>query len=170
MAAAAFSASSEYVLERTQVLPRSLEETFAFFADATNLEAITPPWLRFRILDAPTPLEHGSLIRYRLRLFGVPIAWQAEIRHWDPPLAFTDVQAAGPYRLWEHTHRFSPVAGGTEMYDHVRYRMPGGPIGQLVRRLLVRRWLDAIFDYRAARLAELTLRGGTSTANSKRSA
>jgi ligand-binding SRPBCC domain-containing protein len=150
---------------------RPLEETFAFFSDAHNLEAITPPWLRFRILEAPAQLERGSLIRYELRLFGVPIGWHAEIERWTPPRAFTDVQALGPYPLWEHTHRFSPVAGGTEIYDHVRYRVPGGPLGPLVQRLLVGRWLDEIFDYRAVRLDELlTLRGGTSIAKSNRSA
>jgi ligand-binding SRPBCC domain-containing protein len=152
-------------------VPRPLEETFAFFSDAHNLEAITPPWLRFRILEAPAELEQGSLIRYQLRLFGVPIGWDAEIARWAPPRAFTDVQTLGPYPLWEHTHRFSPVADGTEIYDHVRYRVPGGPLGPLVQRLLVGRWLDEIFDYRAVRLDELlTLRGGTSIAKSKRSA
>ena len=152
-------------------MPRPLEETFAFFSDAHNLEAITPPWLRFRILEAPTELGEGALIRYELRLFGVPIGWHAEIARWAPPRAFTDVQAVGPYPLWEHAHRFSPVAGGTEIYDHVRYRVPGGPLGPLVQRLLVGRWLDEIFDYRAARLDELlTSRGGTSSAKSKRSA
>jgi ligand-binding SRPBCC domain-containing protein len=152
-------------------VPRPLEETFAFFSDAHNLEAITPRWLRFRILEAPAELEQGSLIRYQLRLFGVPISWHAEIGRWTPPRSFTDVQTAGPYPLWEHTHRFSPVRDGTEIYDHVRYRVPGGPLGPLVQRVLVRRWLDQIFDYRAARLDELlSLRGGTSTEKSKRSA
>ena len=137
------------------MVPQPLEETFAFFSNPRNLEAITPPWLRFRMLEAPAELEEGSRLRYRLQLFRVPIGWQAEIRHWAPPRSFTDVQAVGPYALWEHTHRFSRVRGGTEIYDHVRYRVPGGPLGPLGQRLLVGRWLDQIFDYRAARLEEL---------------
>ncbi len=162
---------SEFSLERTQLIPRRLEETFAFFADPLNLEAITPGWLRFRICEAPERLARGSLLHYRLRLFGVPIAWRTEISEWVPPRTFTDTQLAGPYRLWVHAHRFTPVPGGTEIYDHVRYRLPGGPLAPVAGRLLVRRWLDEIFDYRAARLDELlTLRGGTSTSNGKRSA
>jgi ligand-binding SRPBCC domain-containing protein len=146
--------SREYALERTQIVPRPPEETFAFFGDARNLEAITPGWLRFRIVEAPDRLGRGSLLRYRLRLFGVPISWRTEIADWRPPLSFTDRQVAGPYPLWEHTHSFAAVPGGTEVHDHVRYRVPGGPLAPVVQ-LVVARWLDGIFDYRARRLAEL---------------
>jgi len=142
-------------LERTQVVPRSLEETFDFFGSPGNLGAITPPWLHFRILEAPESLEHGSRLRYRLGLFGVRIGWRTEIVDWRPPRTFTDVQLSGPYRLWVHTHRFTSVPGGTEIYDSVRYRVPGGPAASLVVRLAVRRWLDAIFGYRRERLREL---------------
>ena len=147
------------MLERTQIVARPLEETFAFFADPRNLEAITPAWLAFRIVEAPRELRRGALLRYRLRLFGVPIGWRTEIAEWLPPRTFVDVQLAGPYALWVHTHRFAPAPGGTELYDNVRYRLPGGPLGSLVHRLAVRRWLDSIFDHRARRLAELLAAG-----------
>ena len=78
-----------------------------------------------------------------------------EIVRWQPPRTFVDRQLAGPYRLWVHTHRFDAVDGGTEVYDHVRYRVPGGPLAPLAQRLLVSAWLEAIFDYRAERLDEL---------------
>ena len=154
---------SDLELERTQIVPRSLEETFAFFGAAENLEAITPEWLNFRILEAPTQLRRGSLLRYRLRLFGVPIGWRTEIVDWQPPRTFTDMQLSGPYPLWVHTHRFTSVPGGTEIYDNVRYRVPGGPAASLVARLVVRRWLDAIFGFRAARLSVLLPPGSSSS-------
>ena len=141
-------------LERTQVVPRGLEETFSFFADASNLEAITPPWLHFRVVDAPARLGRGALLRYRLRLFGVPFGWRTEISSWSPPRSFSDTQLAGPYALWVHTHRFSPVRAGTEIYDNVRYRLPGGPFAPLAQPL-VSAWLAAIFDFRARALARL---------------
>jgi ligand-binding SRPBCC domain-containing protein len=141
--------TTDRVLERSQVVPVDLDEAFAFFADARNLEAITPPWLRFRIVEAPETLERGSLFAYRLRLFGVPIRWRTEIVEWRPPCGFTDVQIAGPYRRWEHTHRLRPVAGGTEIRDRVVYRLPYEPLAGLLAPVTVRPWLTAIFDYRA---------------------
>lgn len=140
-----------FTLERTQRVGVPREDAWAFYADPDNLEAITPPWLHFRIDEAPVTLARGSLIRYRLRLFGVPIRWLTEITAWQPPRTFVDVQRRGPYLLWEHTHRLTPVEGGVEIHDHVRYRVPGGtPVDLVVRRLLA-----AIFDYRAARTTEL---------------
>jgi ligand-binding SRPBCC domain-containing protein len=145
----------EYELECCQTVRAGLEEAFGFFADPANLEAITPPWLRFRIVEAPARLERGSHLRYRLRLFGCPVRWHTEIVAWHPPRSFTDVQLSGPYPLWEHSHRFAAVQGGTEVYDHVRYRVPGGPLAPVVQRRLVGRWLDGIFAYRSDRLTEL---------------
>ena len=135
-------------------MPARVEDAFAFFAEPRNLEAITPPWLGFRIVSLPERLDRGSLIRYRLRLGPLPVGWLTEIREWSPPRSFVDVQLRGPYLLWEHTHRLSAVPGGTEIHDHVRYRVPGGVLAPLVDRL-VARVLAAIFDYRSERTAEL---------------
>ena len=143
-----------FTLERTQVVGASIEEAWAFYADPGNLEAITPRWLRFRIEHAPTELHAGAQLRYRLRLFGVPLRWLTEIVAWSPPRAFVDRQLSGPYPLWEHSHRLSTTPFGTEIHDHVRYRLPGGPLSGVVD-VVIRRLLDAIFGYRARRTSEL---------------
>lgn len=145
----------EYSLERSQVVGAGLEEAFAFFADPWNLEAITPPWLRFRIVSAPARLRRSGHLYYHLRLFGWPVRWHTEIVEWHPPRSFTDLQLSGPYSFWEHTHRLSPVPAGTEIFDLIRYRLPGGALAPVVQRLAVGRWLDAIFTYRSARMREL---------------
>jgi len=144
-----------HTLRRQQRMPRPIDEVFAFFSDARNLEEITPPWLGFRILTpGPIRIAEGTRIRYRLRLHGIPLGWTTEIRQWRPPVRFVDVQLEGPYGLWHHTHRFEPRDGGTLMTDVVRYRLPLGIIGRAVHRLKVRRDVERIFDYRFRRIQE----------------
>ncbi len=146
-----------YRLEREQLLPLPPGETFEFFGDAFNLEAITPPWLHFRVVTpAPVAMDAGTLIEYRLRLHGLPIRWLTRIEAWEPGRRFVDVQLRGPYRLWHHSHTFTPHDGGTLMRDQVHYALPLGPLGRAARAALVQRDLDRIFDFRrdavAARL------------------
>ena len=131
-------------------LPRPQDEVFAFFADAANLERITPPFLAFRILT-PTPvaMRPGATIDYRIGLRGLPMTWRSEITSWEPPVRFVDVQRRGPYRLWEHTHTFEARDGGTQVVDSVRYALPGPAfISAIVNRLIVAPDLERIFLYR----------------------
>jgi hypothetical protein len=142
-----------YDLHREQWFPRPLDDVFAFFADAGNLETITPPWLGFEVLTPrPIAMRPGALIDYRLRLRGLPVRWRTAISVWQPPHRFVDEQRRGPYREWRHEHTFKAVDGGTLVRDHVRYRVPGG---RLVHELFVRRDVARIFDFRRDRLAQL---------------
>lgn len=136
-------------IERVQLVPVQVGEAFAFFSDASNLEAITPPWLRFRILT-PRPIEmrQGALIEYRLTLHGASVRWRTRIEQWQPTHRFTDVQVSGPFRLWEHTHVFEAHPDGTLISDTVLYRMPYGALGALAHRIFIARDLTRIFDYR----------------------
>lgn len=145
-----------HTLRREQWIPRPIDEVFAFFADARNLEEITPPWLGFRILTMSSDsVAAGTEIRYRMRLHGIPIFWRTEIRQWQPPYRFIDVQRSGPYRVWHHTHRFEAHGKQTRMLDIVRYRLPFGLLGRLVHELTVAGDVRRIFDYRSERIAEL---------------
>jgi ligand-binding SRPBCC domain-containing protein len=145
-----------YTLLREQVLRRPRDEVFAFFADAGNLERITPPFLRFRVVTpAPVRVATGTLIDYRLSLFGVPFGWRTRIEEFEPAKRFVDAQLRGPYRLWRHTHAFEVAPEGTRMLDRVEYAMPLGPLGRLARALFVRATLDRIFDYRARTIEEI---------------
>ncbi len=142
-----------YELKTEQVIPRPLDEVFAFFADASNLSRITPPWLDFRIVSGtPIRMEEGLLIDYRLKVHGIPLRWQSEITTWDPPRRFVDEQRKGPYKVWHHTHRFEAAENGTRVIDEVRYDVPGGP---LIHRLIVKRDIAKIFRYRFQALEEL---------------
>ena len=155
--------ATEFELLRTQLLPAAPDRVFAFFTEARNLESITPPWLRFRIVEAPERLARGSTLRYRLRLFGLPIRLAdrdrrgagAALVHRRPgrrPVSALDPHAPLPRRPGRHggvRPRALPRAGRA-----ARARTCSG--------CFVGPWLDEIFDYRRERLEEL-FRVGSST-------
>jgi ligand-binding SRPBCC domain-containing protein len=149
----------EHVLLREQVVPGTPREVFEFYADASNLERITPAWLGFRIVT-PRPVEMapGTMIEYRLRLHRVPIRWLTRIERWKPGERFVDVQVKGPYRFWHHTHTFHAHPDGTCVRDRVCYALPFGPLGDLAHALFVRRDLERIFDFRHASVSKVMTR------------
>jgi ligand-binding SRPBCC domain-containing protein len=142
-----------YRLYAERMVDLPLKVVFDFFSDARQLEAITPPWLNFSILNPP-PIEMraGLLLDYKLSLRGIPLKWQSEISVWEPPLRFVDQQTKGPYRFWQHEHLLDEVDGKTRVRDNVHYDPRGGA---LVHRLLVRPDLKRIFTYRQTALGEI---------------
>lgn len=134
-------------------LPRPRREVFPFFADARNLDVLTPPWLHFEVLTkGDIPMAEGTRIDYRLRLHGIPIRWQSEISVWDPPVRFVDQQRHGPYRTWHHEHIFEEQDGVTVARDVVHYDVLGG---RLVNALVVERDVRKIFTFRHHKMREL---------------
>ncbi|MCX8155357.1 MAG: SRPBCC family protein [Verrucomicrobiae bacterium] len=141
-----------YQLQVEQTVSRPLPEVFPFFADARNLERITPPWLHFSILSTDLEMRAGLRIDYQLKLHGFPLRWQSEITVWEPPHRFVDEQRRGPYRLWRHEHRFYAEGTSTRLVDEVTYAVWGG---WLLHPLWVRRDLEKIFSYRQQIIAQI---------------
>lgn len=132
-------------------LPAPREKVFPFFGSAQNLDAITPPWLHFKVLTPDVGIETGALIDYRLRVRGLPLRWRTHISAWEPPHRFVDEQLRGPYRLWVHEHTFEVRDGGTLARDYVRYAVP---FDFLVHRFWVEPDIKRIFAYRERALRE----------------
>ena len=121
------------------------EDVFPFFAEAANLQQLTPPWLRFEIrTPQPVEMRTGARIEYRISLHGLPMSWLTEIAAYEPPFMFVDQQLRGPYRTWIHTHQFRSERGGTLLLDHVEFDMLGGALVAP----FVKRDLRKIFTYR----------------------
>lgn len=160
-----------FILEKHQEIARPRSEVFAFFEAPENLEAITPPWLNFRILTpSPIRMQNDAIIEYKIRLRGIPIRWRTRITEYQPPHKFIDTQIRGPYLLWEHTHTFETIQTpdgreATRIVDRIRYIPRDVPswvplLGGVLHRRLVRPDLERIFQYRKDRIAQL-LAGGS---------
>ena len=149
-------ATPPYHLHQEQFIARDLGETFSFFEDASNLQAITPTSLDFRIVT-PLPIEMatGTLIDYQLKLCRIPFRWQTRITDYTPPRCFVDEQISGPYQLWRHRHEFQAVEGGTLMTDDIDYAIGWGPLGKVAHAAFVQRMLRNIFAYRRERIEVL---------------
>lgn len=147
---------AEHILTRKLTLDLPIVKVFDFFADAVNLERITPPELNFKIITAqPIDIRKGALIDYRLKLRGFPLTWKTEISVWNPPYEFVDRALKSPYRQWIHRHTFTEVEmNKTLIEDEVRYRLPLEPFGDLAH-FFVRKELNYIFDFRQKSVAEI---------------
>jgi hypothetical protein len=147
---------SPFLFRAEQFIGRPVDEVFAFFARAENLQRLTPDWLHFKILNIdPNPVREGTLIRYRLRWRVFPIYWTTRITTWDPPHRFVDEQLKGPYQLWRHEHRFVPEGSGTRIHDEVQYLLPFGALGRIVHRIRVRNDVESIFAYRRSAITSV---------------
>ena len=147
---------AEHVLKRSLTLNMPRERVFDFFADAGNLERITPPELNFHIITRqPIDIEKGTLIDYQLKLRGFPLTWKTIISVWNPPHEFVDEALKSPYKQWIHRHTFTALPdGGTQIDDEVRYRLPFEPLGD-IGHFLVKKELDYIFNFRNKAVTEI---------------
>ena len=148
----------------SQLLPINMDEAWKFFSSAKNLAVITPPELDFKILSTLDDKEiyEGMLIDYTVKpLFGIPVRWQTEIYKVNKPAAFTDRQLRGPYKVWEHTHRFFEKENGVLMEDEVKYQLPFGIIGEAVNSILVQKKIKEIFDFRREILMKILKKNGS---------
>ena len=150
--------SKVYSLFSRQHVPATLDEVWAFFSDARNLLAVTPPHLNLKVTNEVwgQTVYAGQVMTYKVKpLLGIPLSWMTEITHVEEKSYFVDEQRKGPYKLWHHQHHFRAVEGGVEMTDLVHYRLPFGPLGSIAHVLIVKEELEKIFTYRYQKIVEL---------------
>ncbi len=142
--------------EAYQFIPNELNEVFTFFSNPENLNRITPAEIKFEMKKMSTEeIQKGTEIDYEFSKYGIPMKWKSLIADWKPQKFFTDIQLKGPYSVWHHTHAFYPVANGTIIHDKVLFKLPLGPLGFIVSKLLVRSDINGIFKYRQKVLSKV---------------
>ncbi len=140
-----------YRLQVQQKLNASREEVWDFISSPHNLKLITPEHMGFDILTPglPEKMYAGMMIEYQVRaLPGYKTRWLTEITQINPGEFFIDEQRSGPYKLWHHQHHISPIKNGTLMTDIVHYIPPFGWLGDLANQLIIKKQLNAIFEFR----------------------
>ena len=147
-----------YSIRTVQKIPASTEQVWDFFSSPANLQAITPAYMKFRVISKHhgEKIYPGQVIEYKVRpVLGIPVYWMTEITYVGHQTFFVDEQRFGPYRMWHHQHHFKPIDGGVEMTDIVHYKNPLWLLGDLVNMLFVRRQLKNIFRFRFKKVEEL---------------
>jgi len=155
------------VYQRRTRVDAPLEEVWDFHSRVSGLEALTPGWMNLRVEAVSGPegdpdpeiLETGARIDASVRPFGVGPRqrWTSVItaRERDAGNAyFRDEMKGGPFRRWEHTHRFFADGAETVVDDHVVYALPFGPVGEAASRL-ARVGFEPMFRFRHRRTREL---------------
>jgi ligand-binding SRPBCC domain-containing protein len=140
-----------YQIHTSHFLPTSLEEAWAFISNPSNLKNITPETMGFEVVSEglPEKMYPGMIITYSVKpLLGIKTTWVTEITHVQEMRYFVDEQRVGPYTLWHHEHHLEPVEGGVLMRDIVSYKPPFGILGRIANRLIIRKKLREIFQYR----------------------
>ena len=143
--------SKVYSFKTVQHIPISLNEAWDFFSNPANLKKITPDDLGFKIISKfqGNSIYAGELIEYKVSpIMGIPLYWMTEITQVDYKKYFVDEQRFGPYSMWHHQHHFKEVEGGVEMTDIVHYKLPGWFLGGIANRLIVKKQLKKIFNFR----------------------
>ena len=143
-----------YLLERQQRVTADREKAWSFLQNPANLDLITPPDLRFKIVsEVPVEMYNGLIVEYRITipLIGTH-SWVTEIKHIREGLSFVDEQRLGPYRFWYHYHELRESPDGLLVVDRVSYQPPFGILGRIAHWLYIRRTLERIFHFRRERL------------------
>jgi len=123
------------------------EAVVAFHHDTSVLKTLSPPPI-FVQIHSYEPLAEDSIANFTLWFGPFPVHWQA-IHSNVNENGFTDTQARGPLKRWQHTHRFSAKGDGiTQVDEHIDYEYDNGIRGLTGRLLFSKPALYLLFTAR----------------------
>ena len=118
-----------------------------FHHDTRILKKLSPPPI-FAQIHRFEPLGEGSEAEFTLWFGPLPLRWLA-VHSNVSSSGFTDTQASGPLKHWQHTHRFTAVSPHTtQIHEHIEYSHKPGLPGLLSRLLFNKAGLFALFTAR----------------------
>jgi uncharacterized protein len=137
-------------------MPASAEAVYRFHAEPDALERLTPPWEKAEVVARTGSFEQpGSQVTFRVSVGPFSQNWIAEHVAVEPNRMFRDLMRTGPFRHWEHTHKFIPEgADSSWLEDTVEYEFPLGWFGKFVGAAYTHRRLRRMFEWRHKVTAE----------------
>jgi len=97
-------------------------------------------------------LRQGDSVTWREWHYGMPLSHTNHVECCRPFSYFRDVMVSGVFRYYEHDHHFAVMDDGTRVRDEVRFAVPLGPLGRIVEKLVLRRYLISMLKLRNAAL------------------
>ncbi len=147
-----------HTFEKTSTVPTSQSEAFDWHTRPGGFERLEPPWDPVEVVQRSGGITSGATATLKMHVGPadlVPLTWEVEHRDFRPPELFKDVQLSGPFKSWEHEHRFEPIEEHTtRMTDHIEYELPLGSVGDVLGRRFARGNLEQVFHYRHRLLRE----------------
>ena len=104
---------------RRVALPVSAEVAFAWHERPGALDRLIPSWEKVHISSRGEGIRNGSRVVLITHQGPLRLRWVAEHCDYQQGKQFRDIQIQGPFRHWDHTHRF--IAEGNEtsiLEDH----------------------------------------------------
>jgi ligand-binding SRPBCC domain-containing protein len=142
---------AHYQFYKEQLLQASIDEIWDFISSPANLKEITPDYMGFDILseNLPPKMYPGMIISYQVSPFPwYSTQWVTEITQVREREFFIDEQRIGPYNLWHHQHILEESENGVLMKDLITYQPPMSFLGDIANKLIIKKTLHQIFDYR----------------------
>jgi ligand-binding SRPBCC domain-containing protein len=139
------------IFVRRSRLAASAAAVYAWHALPDALDRLTPPGERVKLIERSGGIERGARVVLQFGRWPFRRRWVAVHQEFEEGRFFSDLQVAGPFAYWKHTHTFEPDGpDACFLEDRVEYALPFGVLGRWFGGWYVRRKLDRLFEYRHA--------------------
>jgi uncharacterized protein (TIGR01777 family) len=140
------------IFERRSPMPVSAEELFEWHTRPGAFERLVAPWQRVKVVERHGGITDGARLVLQVQAGPLRGKWTAEHHDVVAGRQFADRQVTGPFKAWDHTHRFIPDGDDASILeDHLEYELPGGRVGRLLGSRPARPQLERVFRFRHER-------------------
>lgn len=144
---------ADSIFEKTVSFDVPRDVAFQWHRADKAFARLLPPWENV-IVESKNGGIEGGTVNLKTYAGPVPVRWVAEHSQYVENEQFFDKSLSGPFKKWEHTHRFDSagaLASSTDqssLTDHIEYRLRGGFLASMVMGGWVKKKLARMFEYR----------------------